>query len=317
MDGATNNDTFNTGFVLRPPPDAIEEFKILTHAFGAEYGRNAGSVVNVVTKSGSNTLTGVGVGVQPRRRAAGPQLLRPRQPAQAGAEAEPVRRRGRRSDRQEPRCSGSATTRATATTPASPHNVVVLSEAQRAGNFGTHHDPRSADRPAVPEQHHSRQPHQPGGGAGCSTTSCRCPTRPATATSSRRRSTTSATSSAPASTTSSRQNQSLLLRYMRAETERTTPKVIAPVDQQALATLQDFMASHNYVLGLERHQPGARVDQPHQRQPGGDERPQPARLRHQLRQHQPAGRRACRRSPSPGFFGARHGRRSAIRSSRS
>ena len=35
MDGATNNDTFNTGFVLRPPPDAIEEFKILTHAFSA------------------------------------------------------------------------------------------------------------------------------------------------------------------------------------------------------------------------------------------------------------------------------------------
>jgi hypothetical protein len=58
MDGATNNDTFNTGFVLRPPPDAIEEFKILTHAFGAEYGRNAGSVVNVVTKSGSNTVSG-------------------------------------------------------------------------------------------------------------------------------------------------------------------------------------------------------------------------------------------------------------------
>ena len=58
MDGATNNDTFNTGFVLRPPPDAIEEFKILTHAFGAEYGRNAGSVVNVVTKSGTNTLSG-------------------------------------------------------------------------------------------------------------------------------------------------------------------------------------------------------------------------------------------------------------------
>jgi outer membrane receptor protein involved in Fe transport len=58
MDGATNNDTFNTGFVLRPPPDAIEEFKILTHAFQAEYGRNAGSVVNVVTKSGSNRVSG-------------------------------------------------------------------------------------------------------------------------------------------------------------------------------------------------------------------------------------------------------------------
>ena len=50
LDGASNNDTFNTGFVLRPPPDAIQEFKILTHSYSAEYGRNAGSVVNVVTK---------------------------------------------------------------------------------------------------------------------------------------------------------------------------------------------------------------------------------------------------------------------------
>lgn len=58
MDGATNNDTFNTGFVLRPPPDAIQEFKILTHGYTAEYGRNAGSVVNVVTKSGTNTWSG-------------------------------------------------------------------------------------------------------------------------------------------------------------------------------------------------------------------------------------------------------------------
>jgi outer membrane receptor protein involved in Fe transport len=58
LDGASNNDTFNTGFVLRPPPDAIQEFKILTHSYNAEYGRNAGSVVNVVTKSGSNEWHG-------------------------------------------------------------------------------------------------------------------------------------------------------------------------------------------------------------------------------------------------------------------
>ena len=58
MDGATNNDSFNTGFVLRPPPDAIQEFKILTHSYSAEYGRNSGSVVNVVTKSGSNQWHG-------------------------------------------------------------------------------------------------------------------------------------------------------------------------------------------------------------------------------------------------------------------
>ena len=35
LDGAPNNDSFNTGFVLRPPPDAIQEFKILTHSYDA------------------------------------------------------------------------------------------------------------------------------------------------------------------------------------------------------------------------------------------------------------------------------------------
>jgi outer membrane receptor protein involved in Fe transport len=60
LDGSPNNDSFNTGYVLRPPPDAIQEFKILTHSYDAEYGRNAGSVVNVVTKSGTNEFHGGG-----------------------------------------------------------------------------------------------------------------------------------------------------------------------------------------------------------------------------------------------------------------
>ncbi|PWT83154.1 MAG: hypothetical protein C5B57_07420 [Blastocatellia bacterium] len=58
LDGTSNNDLFNTGFVLRPPPDAIQEFKILTHSYDAEYGRNVGSVVNVATKSGTNDWRG-------------------------------------------------------------------------------------------------------------------------------------------------------------------------------------------------------------------------------------------------------------------
>ncbi len=58
LDGAPNNDSFNSGFVMRPPPDALEEFKIMTHSYEAQYGRNAGSVVNVVTRSGTNTLHG-------------------------------------------------------------------------------------------------------------------------------------------------------------------------------------------------------------------------------------------------------------------
>src|SRR5689334_2030658 len=60
LDGTNNNDTFNTGFVMRPPPDAIQEFKIETHSYTAEFGRNAGAVVNVVTKSGSNQFHGSG-----------------------------------------------------------------------------------------------------------------------------------------------------------------------------------------------------------------------------------------------------------------
>jgi outer membrane receptor protein involved in Fe transport len=58
LDSAQNNDSFNSGFVQRPPPDAIEQFKILTHSYEAEYGRNAGSVVNVVTRSGTNQFHG-------------------------------------------------------------------------------------------------------------------------------------------------------------------------------------------------------------------------------------------------------------------
>ncbi len=58
LDGASNNDSFNSGFVMRPPPDAIEEFKIMTHSYEAQYGRNAGSVVNVVTRSGTNDVHG-------------------------------------------------------------------------------------------------------------------------------------------------------------------------------------------------------------------------------------------------------------------
>ncbi len=58
LDGAANNDTFNTGFIVRPPPDAIEEFKILTHSYTAEFGKSAGSIVNVVTKSGGNSVRG-------------------------------------------------------------------------------------------------------------------------------------------------------------------------------------------------------------------------------------------------------------------
>ena len=46
-----------TGF-NPPPPDAIQEVRIQTHNFTAEYGHTAGSQVSIVSKAGSNTFRG-------------------------------------------------------------------------------------------------------------------------------------------------------------------------------------------------------------------------------------------------------------------
>jgi len=58
LDGGINNDLLANEVVYNPNPDAIAEFRILTSNYSAEYGRNAGGIVSVVTKSGSNTLHG-------------------------------------------------------------------------------------------------------------------------------------------------------------------------------------------------------------------------------------------------------------------
>ena len=58
IDGAQNYNTVNAGFVLRPPPDAIQEFRILTNTASAEFGHNSGSNTNIVTRSGSNQFHG-------------------------------------------------------------------------------------------------------------------------------------------------------------------------------------------------------------------------------------------------------------------
>jgi len=57
IEGIDNNN-FQNNLVLRPPIDAIEEFRILTGTFSAEYGRTAGGVVTVQMKSGTNTRHG-------------------------------------------------------------------------------------------------------------------------------------------------------------------------------------------------------------------------------------------------------------------
>jgi outer membrane receptor protein involved in Fe transport len=58
VNGGDGNDIFVNGPAIQPSPDAIDEFRVLTNTFDAEYGRNSGSVVNVVTKSGTNAVHG-------------------------------------------------------------------------------------------------------------------------------------------------------------------------------------------------------------------------------------------------------------------
>ena len=58
IDGVDNVDTIIRNFAYRPSIDAIEEFKVQSTGYAAEFGRNAGAVVNVTTRSGTNEFHG-------------------------------------------------------------------------------------------------------------------------------------------------------------------------------------------------------------------------------------------------------------------
>lgn len=59
LDGTDNNDQFTAGrSAVNPSVDTVQEFRIATNTFSAEFGRNSGSAILVVTKSGSNDLHG-------------------------------------------------------------------------------------------------------------------------------------------------------------------------------------------------------------------------------------------------------------------
>jgi hypothetical protein len=58
LDGNDNNELTAGGLAIVPSIDAIQEFKVLTYNYSAEYGTRAGPTVLVTTKSGSNALHG-------------------------------------------------------------------------------------------------------------------------------------------------------------------------------------------------------------------------------------------------------------------
>lgn len=246
LDGSTNNDTFNTGFVLRPPPDAIQEFKILTHSYSAEYGRNAGSVVDVVTRSGTNEIHGAAWefnrsdALQARNYFAPADQPKPRlEQNQFGATygGPIVRNRlfvfgyyeGFRNQQ------------------GSTSNIVVLSDAQRNGDFGstTIVDPRTG-QPFPNNQ-------IPAGRLDPSATALIRDFVPP-ANSGTNRYVTSPTTTDNRDSFGIRTDyhlsagNSLLVRYLRTRTDRVTPPITTPSAQQARATEQDFMVSDTHLF---------------------------------------------------------------------
>src|SRR4051812_18436824 len=60
LDGVDNNETWLQTVVIFPSVDALDEFKLQTSTYSAEFGRSLGGVVNLQIKSGTNRLHGSG-----------------------------------------------------------------------------------------------------------------------------------------------------------------------------------------------------------------------------------------------------------------
>src|SRR5580704_17503648 len=61
LDGVDNNDTSVPGGgtgILGANPDSTQEFRVITNNFNAEYGRNTGAIIDVITRGGSNQFHG-------------------------------------------------------------------------------------------------------------------------------------------------------------------------------------------------------------------------------------------------------------------
>lgn len=58
LDGVDNNDPYVNRYGVEPPMESIQEFKVATNSYDAEYGRNSAAQVNVITRQGTNDFHG-------------------------------------------------------------------------------------------------------------------------------------------------------------------------------------------------------------------------------------------------------------------
>ena len=62
LDGVQNNDFVNTGPFTATAPEAIQEYRVSTNNYSAEYGQTGGFIANAVTRRGGNGYHGIGYG---------------------------------------------------------------------------------------------------------------------------------------------------------------------------------------------------------------------------------------------------------------
>ena len=107
LDGVDNNSygTSNQGFsnqVVQVSPDAVEEFKVQTNNFSAEYGRTGGAVINASMRSGTNAFHGTAWEFNRNTKLNADGLLQSDDRREAEVRSQPVRLRLRRPDRPQP-----------------------------------------------------------------------------------------------------------------------------------------------------------------------------------------------------------------------
>ena len=75
LDGSYDTNVWRFGGNLLPNPDALQEFRVLTSNFDAEFGRSAGGVVSAITRSGTNQYHGSGIRLSSQQHLQREELL--------------------------------------------------------------------------------------------------------------------------------------------------------------------------------------------------------------------------------------------------
>ena len=186
VDGVSNLDTGNNGVLGSINLDAVEEFKILTNAYSAEYGRSSGAQLSLVTKSGGRDYRGSAYGYRRQESFNANSFINNRERGRAletdpnskvGLKAinrqtdlgftvgGPVPLGGYNKDKNRLFFFFAFENQRRFTPPANPNRVKVPTELERRGDFSqsrrqqqqpVQHDPRYVDRPALHRDEHQR-----------------------------------------------------------------------------------------------------------------------------------------------------------------